>query len=322
MHKRFVTTGGRVNLVPLAKQFYREGYVESPGHTNPKFFEIHHDKELRREFYALLAVILNNIFGRVNGKREERPPYGLVERLESDRDPTEYRTVTSLFNGNPFLNLGRYMMDTLYQGIDEELEFLEDLLQDKLSTNPIKTTYARFKKMYVTDKDPEYLDGLKDMTLRPGVNTATDAMAGILEVIPQVYERDYPKKPEASKLVEIAQNSYPLIAELAMGHERFIVPALWAVREIRELFTPLDPKYFKLKNINGNLQLTLPETTELTEKIKQISGNGSAPGDSKDPTLGCPAMVDFDGGSAVKKLWKWNIEVAQTIYQHLYPTTK
>lgn len=81
-------------------------------------------------------------------------------------------------------------------------------------------------------------------------------------------------------------------------------------------FKRFDPKYFALKDVRDGKQLVITDSAkaygqEDVEKLHAFNHTGPA-------TIGCPAMVNFNGSSAVRKLWDWHIELAETIYSYRF----
>lgn len=149
------------------------------------------------------------------------------------------------------------------------------------------------------------------ITLNRGINTAASVMVNVLELIPQVYEREQTVEADIDKLVDIARRSFPLVADIAKLHvKRF--------RKLDDLLTLhiedndyhiFDPDKFKLKEDRNGYSLALAEDAEdlLMESCNSLD----------EDEIGCPSMINVNGreGSAMKRLWDWNVSVAPAVYR-------
>ncbi len=146
-----------------------------------------------------------------------------------------------------------------------------------------------------------------------GSRTAASVMGSLINILPEVYERnDLELNPES--LVSTARNSFSLVADLAMRHIYDFGTVHIRLEEGSKFFKRFNSKYFVLKDISGGRQLTITEDAKnYDEDIAQVFHSENYIGGA---TIGCPAMVNFNGESAVKKLWNWHLELAEAIYSY------
>lgn len=298
----------RINIGFLARQIQVEGF--SNGRNVPEIW-----RSLKSERYALTAVIGDRIIDRAYETRGERPPYGLAKPLPlSPSSRADWKSMslqnaqikTAIYHfGDLFLSMGL----TLRLAAHDELGELEMRLCDESDHSSIKSVYRRLKEL--TEIDNKKLEGY----MLPGIQTAVTFMSGLLETIPNVYKRHYPDEEFTSeKFVSIAHSSYPLIVELAASNiDAFMSLENNLVDLGGYSSCILNPQSFVLSGAVNQERLDLSrEVQEKFEKLKEL-----VHADSCSETVGCPALVNFGNGSAIKKLWDWHVEIAEKIYPHL-----
>ncbi len=145
-----------------------------------------------------------------------------------------------------------------------------------------------------------------------GIQTAVNVMSGALEVIGIIGKG---KSPE--ELVGIAERSYPLIARWASIHLAEFLPTVHAL-QVRDkqnnVLGPFKPQNFTFSGEQGAERLDVSDRGR-ESVLRSLSTQEPVEYDS--PTVGCPAMVNFGQGSAVRTLWDWHLEIAQRVYPRL-----
>lgn len=147
--------------------------------------------------------------------------------------------------------------------------------------------------------------------MKEGIGTATDAMSGILGVIPKVD----PAIQDPDQLVATAENSFPFVAQLASDHVGQFSHKINSLRAAPWL--PFLRDRFTFKELHGKQYLALSDLGQalFDEADQQFQEDNIDP----SPKVGCLAMVNFGEGSAVSKLWDWYLEKGKQIYP-LLPT--
>lgn len=115
--------------------------------------------------------------------------------------------------------------------------------------------------------------------------------------------------------IEVAKNSYPFIAELAMYHLYVAEGVSTNIKGNTQFF---QKENLQLKKYGNSYRLDmLPEMREVTEEkmMKIIEDKKKESKFVGDATVGCLAMINFGEGSAVDRIWSWNIDLAPVIYQ-------
>ena len=210
------------------------------------------------------------------------------------------------------------MKETLARSVKEEVKFLENPNNLNDETIQAVSVYNRLKQLiafqqrYVKNDDhKEDLEGF----ITGGSGTAATIMGGVGNVLPIVCEaNELELIPQ--QLTRIALNSYPLVADLAMRHMYDFGAILDRLEEGSIFFKRFNPKYFALKDVPAGKQLVITDSTKeyRQEEVEQLH----TPNRIGPATIGCPAMVNFNGESAVKKLWNWHVELADAIYSYSF----
>ena len=300
----------RINITSVARQIREKGLgFDKPYVAQGGFLEVF--SEVKPELYALTAIFADGIVKKAYEERVNRQPFGLITQ-DIGYHVAGYEDLQGV---HPFIKISMCMRYTLMSSVDKEIEEVEA----GRSSPRLDPIYQRLKELvdllrYNCTNETD-IARYKDVAslIKGGVNTATNVMAGIIGVIPRV-DRNL---NDSQRLVQIARNSYPLVAELAMinienmQRVEFLLPTLFG------LPFPFKARYFTIEGADNNSRLTISKNG-----IRELSKNGSSLEDlgvGKSPTVGCPAMVNFEDGSAIKKLWDWHVEIAEKIYPHLGP---
>lgn len=290
----------RVNITPHAREIKQHGYIGN------------HVLGRKAEEYTLASIIIDRVAARLLAERHLYPPFGL--RTLDYIDDT-CKSVTALDADDPFSSLEESMRETIFRGLSEELESLEEL-----DNHELKPVYSRLKR--VCNFGGETGTRLAtERFIQSGIGTATDVMAGILGVIPEVRENERPEEEADPPLyLGIATRSYPLIGTLSKGHIDIVVPSLEILRKVPSMKGPLEPRCFTLEATRNGPRLAVTETAKT--RIRQKLGYWIGDYDGDTPTVGCPAQIDFDdgNGTVVERLWNWHLEIAPYIYNGLSET--
>jgi hypothetical protein len=318
--------GERQNIGPLAKSFRANGaqdYSPSEEFTYRSPEAIQAQLAMKPELYALTAVIADRCINRAVSQKSERPPFGLIEFNESTTDlslsPTPINSVDQILERNDLITA---TSATLMRSVHEELEFLEKTTNPDDETRKAISTYKRYKTLVNFRKEFIYDKTTKDTTtfILHGAFNAADTMSGLIHLLPNVYEEN--NLPfDTQELIQTGKNSFPLVAEWAMQHlYQFQGTVEQLGNNIANVQGPLglNPKDFILSETDNDRRLSVANVVYTRETDKKRleefhSGAFNAP-----VIAGCPAMVNFDGKSAVRKLWDWQLEIAEAIYNHKF----
>lgn len=307
----------RINIAPLARQI-KEGLFTEVRHYGGFSVlgveQLHLYSKLKPELYALSAVFIDEVVKKALDSRNELQPFGLVT-LNDAKDGYRVAKFQDLDEIYPFVSVTRYMWDTFGTLVDQEIREIES----GRSSPPIESVYKRLKELvslvHSNIDSPVVWRRYKNVEtfIKSGFNFAAVVMGGLTEVIIRVDGNlDNPQG-----LLQIAKNSYPLVAELAMSNteKADIAHILQGWPFEVSLPFPFVSKYFAIEGVGDEARLVISKVGEERLVTRGISLEDLASG--RSPTLGCPAMVNFGDGSAVKKLWDWHVEIAEKIYPHL-----
>ena len=289
----------RVNVTHQAREFKAHGLprgMRSPIPTGIKpdsneayAFRI----SVKPELYALTSVVTEHI---VNKAYENRKP------------PSQRLTI--LDRKNSFVNLGASIRQDIYLVVNNETFAFE-------AGNGPDYVVQAYKRMDlltwgINDALPGTINQGGKMFLIAGINTVKDIMAGVLSVIPEVHGIN-----RQTELLEIAENTYPLILKIATSH---MYVGIDATNQLRtgSMFSSFDKKFFQVRNIGGKKYLSFSEEAE--EVIKRYEYELSL--SSVSPTVGCPAAVNLGQGNSIRKMWDWHLEYARVLYPKLVPAPK
>lgn len=352
----------RRNIAPQAKAIIETGFkkpAEDPLTPPKKYFglfgsrdfsptpeealEIYHNG--KEERYALSAVLINRVVNRALAQRTGREPYGLIgfpldydsltEQVSENQQPED---ITWLGLPDPFSALQVHMQRTLTQSWLEEMSYLDDLRskkpQHKLSQvyNRLlqwQDCYTRFSQLYEHELEARNSFNPVFTEIPTGISTGIFVMSKFLQVLPQVCERDVDyKEITPDSLVEIARNSYPFIAKLAMlpfdtssltvvltGNAYGIRKGLIRFTHLEDPKSSFNPIYFEAIETKSGDRVNMRESIWHEVEFDMAHVKSS----EQKVTTGCPAMVRFDGDeSAVQKLWDWHLDIASKVYRDFW----
>lgn len=272
----------RVNVTPQAKQYRTEGFRFTPD-TRLPLGEVEPDsleakalwKKYKPELYALGSIFADRIVTAAVQSAEERFWY------INQRDP--------------FTSLGRKMQNHLYTHLA-----IEAMQMESANASPqLVSAYKRLDMLtwflYEVIPSKREEPGVRRL-MKEGIGTATETMSGILGVIPKVY----PEKHDPDQLSAIAENSFPLVAQLASEHAEQFVPKIDSLRALPGM--PFLREKFILKEIRGKQYLAISEYGQV--RFDEVDQEFDEKRADISPTVGCLAMINFGEGSAVRKSWK------------------
>lgn len=277
----------RINVAPQSRYFKANGVPDNsasffPAHPNPDFDQDSWQQR-KPEVYALTGILTDLI---VKDAFERRPP-------------TNELVAHSAKTRNPFPTLEQNMeqaLTTSVWGVTLRLKHEEGTPEEN-------SVFRRLDYL---------LDSFKENTgqfITRGVGTANGFMSRLLAVAPKVAHTSNPEE-----LIEIAANSFPLIARVASSQLNVDIPFIEAICLNKVKSGPFDPENFEVRVVNGRKSIELSaDATKTMEDIK-AKRNDSPVSSQAAPTVGCPAMVNLGEGSAVQVLWNWYMEHARDLY--------
>ncbi|HSW97121.1 MAG TPA: hypothetical protein VLF89_04825 [Candidatus Saccharimonadales bacterium] len=290
----------RVNITPQARIFAIEGVkpvtkrdpLNKRYKTRKKALEVW--LPLEKEAYEITAVISARVINRAANSRYSYPPYGIFTYGSDGYEP-----ITAL---QTFTDVRKAMKTSLDFSQHEEISDLTKKLHQRQFEDPIVSVYARYQKLYNFAKNNLERPMEAILDINAGLNTAEKVMTWTLENILEVYQREH-RGIELSfpGFKTIADNTYPYIAEVAMMHKHRLNQMSY------------DPKDYTLIQSAKGARLQMTEAARMTLEQK-VESKEIADIDLRE-TFGCPAMVNFGDGPAIKKLWDWHIDIAELMYQ-------
>lgn len=294
----------RINVAPLAKKYKEEGYP--PGSS---FFEefsalpLANSDEARAmwvhykpEMYAIGAIFADKV---VRFAYEQRDIDKTVQTIAGMKNPL-----------SPFLCLGGLIKQEVISSINWNCEQIEKGKEPQLLP-----AYKRLNTLILLENEliPQVRYAVRQF-LEGGTNTAVDIMANSLDVIVELVGSI--KNPQ--RIIDIAENSFPLIAKFASGHSEAALTVLDALRQFPLIYTPFNPEYFALEDGDGKERLVLSEKGK--DRVESEIGIRDFEDYRTDtPVVGCLAMVNFGDGSAVKRMWDWHLEAVQVMAPRFRP---
>lgn len=196
------------------------------------------------------------------------------------------------------------MQGTLLLALDQELRHLDGLVAAYGEPASQRESYLQFKHLAASPASPFHSSPRG--FIGAGLNTGIDVMSKVLRVVPEVTGRD-----RREDLLPIARNSYHLVVNLSMKHIRDFALVMRAL-EAGTDGSRFNPERFVLRRSASGLSLAIPSLDE--NPGTPPPGFRSSFGE-EDPVVGCPAMTNFDGTPAIRKLWEWHLEIAEEIYR-------
>lgn len=320
MDKEIIGQNGKpeTNISPLAREIKDGGMVFSSEKPQKGSVLLQTEQwgKFKPEIYAISSVIIDRIIENVISSKEKHPPFGLkkptiIPRIE--------RNVRSLDKNHPYEYLLSTMTYTLLKETFRELTRLDNNLYHK-RTEPMVLAYERLTKIIPIrfldcpyDLVNKYF--LFDLFFKVGVVAATQIAIKTLRIIPEVC-KEFNLNADSNMLSKIASNSYPMLARYAMlDEESFQLTGLYATKPDDFWF---NPKQFVLVDSPSGLRLEFSD-----EVVNEVLTNKHNETTRKNINrTGCPAMVNFGDGSAMRKLWDWHVEIARTaIYPKIVQAT-
>jgi hypothetical protein len=298
----------RVNIATAAKDLRTNGYGEAQ-RFDP-------DLGNKPELFAVTSILIDDLVKDAYDSRNVTAmaskvtnrdfAFALIrEMMEEELKTASFTTVAKLNSGG-----GSESLRSVFQR-------MQTLLREE---NP-------------TISDEKYLDS--------GVGTATVVSANVLSLIPRVMEG----KITHQRMLGVAQASYPLVLKLAAMR---LDPFLFTAERMRDFssstvafFRSFDPGFFELSKPQKEGQ---EERLDFNERGRDILSAVSDPKfvypfqaspflsqevidthtrnviEGRDPQIGCPGLVNFGEGSAIRTLWDWHVEIAREVYPMFYPS--
>ena len=276
----------RVNIAPQARKLQEKGYVEGDPETS--FDPV---LGLRPELRALTAVLVDEYVGYVYERRNTQGALMLREYIQA-----------------PFAQVKEYMHRT----INDAAYMLIIKYESGRGKPQMQSAFDRFQTLRrnfdPTEDALDYFSG--------GNGTATNTMANILSLIPDLMEGE--RTPE--RMLQAARASYPMIVNLAAMHQNSFVEANTRLSYGYkvESFRVFNRDLFELASVNGVERLGFsPAGHEVMDQIKHEEEQFAQKHKDGQRT-GCPALVNFGEGSAVRRLWDWHLEIAEQVYNKFY----
>lgn len=283
----------RHNISPGARSIAGNGPQKEKGKKAGSKFtdqeaEAYWEKHVE-EGYQLSAVLADQVVNLAIESIGKNPPYGLIGH-----------------KGTPVENLE----DTqeLRRAMKDSLSISQSMLWEDLgnkaksgSKDPIVLVYKRYVDLYNFAQNNLASSTDAIINIYAGLNTATYVLNWTLENIIEIYEREFPgKELTVEEFKTIAENSWPYIASRASDH-----------RHIFEMGS--DPKDHTFEKRNNGLALVFKPGVKEASDQKELK-RPLMPRDNHE-AFGCPALVNFGGGSAIRKLWDWNINAVLILYK-------
>lgn len=291
----------RVNIGPVAKQLKQHGHASSAGAEIPTTGVIPDSAKayaeyarIKPELYAVGAVIADYV----------------VKQAYNQRNVAEM--VESLTPDYPFQSLGTSIRDDIHASIASSVRKFEAGEGD----TRLLSVYKRLK--YLVRLEHRLVPKTRPLAdvesfLQGGSSTAADVTSNMLNMV-ALHAYDF---ANPQRLIDIAQNSYPLIVKLAMSHGDAVLPVIGAFRGLDLPFLPFESDYFEIQGSGNRERLAI---SEIGRRIIQEITEGEDLEDFRShetPTVGCLAGVNLGEGSAVRVVWDWHMEAARLIYPKL-----
>lgn len=289
----------RHNIAPGARDMAKNGPAKEKGgkKAGSKFTQKEAEAYWERhveEGYQLSAILADQVINLAVDEKSKNPPYGFLKYDKS------YSITSPVTNLEDTQELRRAMKESL--SISQS--HLWETLREKERTGskePTVLVYKRYIDLYEFAQNNLASSTDAIINIYAGLNTATYVLNWTLENIIEVYEREFPgKELTVEEFKTIAENSWPYIASRAADH-----------RHIFEMGS--DPKDHTFEKRNNGLALVFKPGVKEASDSKELK-KPLMPRDDHE-AFGCPALVNFGGGSAIKKLWDWNIDAVITLYR-------
>lgn len=314
----------RRNIAPQARSFRNEGFPDTSGNTdsiNRRFS--YQSKEALSVWYenkternAIIAIIADRIVDRAIDLKDLFPPFGLSEEYYNFFFGLRTRAIDRLERKNmdPYDLVKTGMISTLNIALRKELVQSDRLLKDKASPDPYKSVYSRYKQIINFGHEHFGEQFREDFLIRAGIGTAVRAIVGVTELVPKVYDNQFHgRHPTPEELLVVAQNSYSLAVDLASLHISVFSKVQKSLEEERAGFSfkPFNSNKFTIDNGTNLRLLVNAEIRQMIENLHSLPAKIVA----SNVATGCPALVNFSGESAIRKVWNWNMEIARILYE-------
>jgi hypothetical protein len=318
----------RRNIKQEAKTFrsygYKKGIIDSPPLDN-HLYSIGDDEvidawaKMKPEVYALTSILTDRVINRTINSIPQRQPFGLIEssltNFDLSQNPIPLISIEKLSEEHKLKSALNY---TLKRSLREELAIILDPNNTDQQLATTKSVYDRLNdllnfrlnKIYSSHKK----SGVEDF-ITGGIGTASTIMAGIIDLIPTVYRLNE-LKTDPKELAGTAKISYPLISQLAKMHIYDFGAMNGELTDYALQLNSYNPQYFQLTDTAAGKRLTINKSIKPDgEEFGRLTHPENLSGPA---TIGCPAMVNFDGEPAIKKLWTWVAEIGSHIYLYKY----
>lgn len=255
--------------------------------------------ELRRELYALAAVLADRAVHRAWTQRATFPPYGLARsRFTQLRAVSDAPTPFEEGAIGDFRALGMAYLDTLVFHLDRSLAevrhsdvaWLSDRLQQLLELFESAAPAAARSRL----RDPfSFLYG--------GLHFGTSVCVELVEVMNRILPAGAPASTRAASITRSIRPAYQLA-----GLNLDDVPV--AYQTLHRGGGPgwMDPAFFVPEKVTGGWRVDLRPGV-----IGPVRRSAGEPNRRRYTTRGCPARYPVDTApGAIATLWTWAVELA------------
>lgn len=290
----------------------------------------------QRELSAINSILISGIDGVVLGQMSERPFDGFVENVNRPYPDkaSEYKPF-DVFNSDYemsildeetgeqidlngrdgfFVVLSDTMADTFRLAFDKHLNSLMEQAQQ----NPDGKLASLFIRIYQIEEFQEKFQlGTKNFStiILENIESGATEMASILKTILNI-----PEVKSKEEFLEIAANSFSLLAEMAMMEGRISRSSLFGQILDGRIYKSdsQNGKYFTLIKENGRKRLDFSD--HFKSLVREIDKNEPRSGVSE--RLGCPAIRVVKGNnenisssnSVIKGMWNLYLKFGGKIY--------
>lgn len=267
---------------------------------------------------TLGAIFLEEAWGYVQGVRERMIQEGSPSGLGRYGLDDESRLEHVFFGVTKSIGMaGKHFQDTIKYGLNKWEQNEESKGEDDMRV------YKRFEELTKKRKETP-----KDYIYR-GAGNAVEVMISVLEVIPEVFKKQYGRNITRDELSEISRNSLSPIISLAsinlrpakdlmgeMGLLPRIYPGMGVFKEEPQA------KFFSILNEDGELSLKLNE--KKLKKAKNIDEEVIINQEIQNATTGCIALAArTNGKNVVQEMWEdWVLPFAETYYFPAFPNKR
>lgn len=289
----------RFNILGLIRRFQSEGF-------NPVAVPITDPRQFKIDTYSFGAIIIPHILKQAIASREQYPPFGLLTPETSWRASTtplkSFRDVH-----NPFQRLDESMNYTLLHTLRATIL---DIRSNPQNYDPILVSVYQSSDRYFAESG-DFTDLDSYHFIGRGINTATEVMSKVLEVIPKVYSNEHPgKSGDLNTYMEIAKRSYPLLQFLSREHLKFFSKVSDELRGgwpfSKKERVPFFADRFTVSD-QGGLAIKESVVAKVVNRYRDYLEGFVLRG---LPAIGCPARYS----TSIKDLWAWHLQIAPVVY--------